>query len=140
MQSLFRSRQASFVSRVSARFTNVPTIARLYCSEPRRSLVGLHSCDAMLPASATNSAVSFLPVIKPRLCARAPASGRHSRARCARFESSHPCLNVSRTATPADGLSTTELLEKRMYSMPDRGGSGGNTTWVMISSSAKLVV
>ena len=42
--------------------------------------------------------------------------------------------NVRRTATPTDGLSTTELLEKRMYSMPERGGSGGSATWVNISS------
>src|SRR6185295_19817680 len=48
----------------TARLTSVRTIARLYNSEPRRSLVGVHSCDAMLPASWANSGVIFLPVSK----------------------------------------------------------------------------
>ena len=77
----------------AARLTSVRTIARLYCSEPRRSLVGLHSCEAELPASSTNCGVSFFPLIKAlRLCAPARASHRRSRVRCARFESFHRCF------------------------------------------------
>ena len=113
-------------------------MARLYCSEPRKSLLGLHSCDAI---------ALLLDDFRRKFLTGDQEFGfaRAHRRRADTAEDNAGNLKqliarVSRTATPAHGLSTTELLEKRMYSMPDFAGSGGITTCVMISSSAKLVV
>ena len=36
---------------MAARLTSARTMARLYCSDPRRSAMGLHSCEADAAAS-----------------------------------------------------------------------------------------
>src|ERR1051326_128432 len=112
---------------------------RLNFSEPRRSLVGLHSSAAADAARSIISAAKRLPErISSALLARnGVGATQPSATRTVSKLSSLP--RVRRTQTPTHGLSTTELLEKRIYSTPARGGSGGTITCVRISSSPRLV-
>src|SRR5512138_3435716 len=96
---------------------------RLNFSEPRRSLVGLHSSDAAAAACSIDSDEKRLPArIASAFCARSGVGATQpSATRTALSASLSP--SVRRTQMPTHGLSTTELLEKRIYSMPERGGS-----------------
>src|ERR1043166_5173460 len=89
---------------------------RLNFSEPRRSLVGLHSSAAATPACSIASAEKVLPErISSALRARSGVGATQpSATRTVSRVSLAP--RVRRTQTPTHGLSTPALLEKRIYS------------------------